>query len=269
MNQRNEQKSSRQSMKYLLSVLVFLSILFFTCSEEPTSTHKKYEIEIIEPSNNFVLVQGNELIIKLRIENTTELVKVNLYHIIKTTSSEQDTSVREFFTYPFIDTASTGYNICIDSLHSELIAMATYNGGREILSNVVSGISISIIPPNSELRKYEYKGFDLDSNLVAEGLIYVNYDSTSSPKFAGRRYINYVQGDSVYEAGSGNFVSAGGLVNNEFDFILNYCDEYIFFLLDISGIWNDTLLVGDRFAYFLDGPPERIDLGTYIARRIY
>lgn len=253
-------------MKYLLSVLVFLSILFSTCSEEPTSAIKKYEIEIIEPSNNFVLGQGKGLIVKLRVETTDEIKKIVLYQIFPTIP---DTLIRELFKAPFIDTVGTGYEVtCLDSLRFNLVALAYYIGQEEIRSNFVSGIASNEIPSNNLLNAFNYSGYDLDSNLVAEGTLYLNYDPNRLYKLSGRSDINYNQGDSVYEAGAGICISSGLGPNNEFELDLTYCTGSILEpSLNLSGIWNDTLLVGERFTYALIGPPLRYTLGTYKATR--
>lgn len=110
----------------------------------------------------------------------------------------------------------------------------------------------------------------MNSELVAQGTLYLNYNPERAYTLAGRKDITSVNSDSAYEKGIG--IIQGGInnQNNKFDLDISICtNSSITQSLHIRGIWNDTLLIGERFTYLLGGPNTEINLGSYIATRVY
>ncbi|MFI5237487.1 MAG: hypothetical protein ACHQLA_06095 [Ignavibacteriales bacterium] len=251
-----------------ITISVLSVFILSNCSEDTTLPEINYGIEIIEPSNNFILGENQMTDILLKIEYESEIEKVLVYRYYP---SEFDTFFNVIFNKPFKDTLRASDVVCVDSVDIKLFAKAFYKDGKEVVSNTVSGIFSKGIPPNGLLGTYNYIGYDLDSNLVAEGTLYLNYDPNRYYELAGRKNIESVNSDSAYEKGEGIVTCVGSVgQDKEFDLSLTICTgNFLSYSLHITGIWNDTLLTGDRFTYELGDPPfRRIDLGTYMAVKI-
>jgi len=250
-------------MKKLLCDISIILLILISCSEEPTVVPISPELMITLPINNSVVKEFNTILIKIETNLNSSVNKIELFG--KYFDLYSDTlKIAEFDQPPYEKNLYIEYS-CIETETLTLFAKATFNSNEVIISNKVSITINKIIPADDSLEIFDYKGFDLDSNLVAEGNF--SFYLKDNRYIYGRKNISAVMIDSAFEKGVG-FID-GQKYNSqigEYHILMNVC-----YVLNANGmlfIYLDGYMAGNKFyggRYLGSNGPEHIKVGTFMA----
>ncbi len=245
---------------YFIILLLLLSVL--SCYEESTVVPITPEIMISLPANNSTVKEFDSILIKIEINLQSTFNKIEVFGKYSDLSSDT-LRIAEFSQPPFEKYLHLE-QICVETDTLLLYAKATFSSNEVITSNSVNIFIVKIIPPDDSLAIYDYQGFDVDSNLVAEGSFSLYLKDNH---IYGRKNITAVQPDSAFEYGTG-FID-GQKFNSqygEYHIQMNVCymlhaNGRLFIYLD--GIMDGNKFYGGRYLGAFD--PAYINIGTFVA----
>jgi hypothetical protein len=222
------------------------------------------EIKITLPANNSNVKELDSILIKIETNLQTTLNKIVLFG--KYSDLHSDTLVIAEFNQPPYEKYLYLEQICVETDTLILYANTTFNSNEVITSNSVNVFISKIIPPDDSLEIYDYQGFDMDSNLVAEGSFSFYLKDNH---IYGRKNISVVLPDSAFEQGMG-FIDGQKLSSQygEYHILMNVChllnaNGELFIYL--SGNYDGNILYGGR--YLGSYGPEYLKVGTFTAIR--
>jgi hypothetical protein len=248
--------------KLFLIILPIYLLTIVSCNEETTVVPISTEIRITFPNNNSNVKELDSILIKVEANLQSTLNKVEIFGIYS--DLYPDTlRIAEFNQLPY-EKYFYLEQICVETDTLVLYAKATFNSDEVITSNSVNIFVGKIIPPDDSLEIYDYQGFDMDSNLVAEGSFSFYLKDAH---IYGRKNISAVLLDSAFEYGNG-FID-GYKFNSQYDeyqIQMNVC--YMLYangelFIYLSGNMDGDNFTGDR--YLGSFGPEFIKIGTFRA----
>ncbi len=249
-------------MKKLLNIILLLLLSIISCNEEPTVVPIIPEIMITSPTNNSNAKELDSILIKVETNLQSTLSKIEVFG--KYSDLYSDTLMIAEFSQPPFEKYLYLEQICVETDTLVLYAKATFNTNEVITSNSVNIFIGKIIPPDDSLAIYDYQGFDMDSNLVAEGSLSFYLKDNH---IYGRKNIAVVQPDSAFEYGTG-FIDGQKHSSQygEYHIQMNVC-----YLLNANGrlfIYLDGIMDGNKFyggRYLGAFDPVYINIGTFLA----
>lgn len=254
-----------------IRICLYALILFiFSCSEEPPINTTTPKIRIIEPSNNFQIKEFDQLNVKIETECDFRINSVKLFAMDEEEWFDTSDAIVEFTKKPYEHYIQMP-EICIEENMLTLFASAQTSWGEEIKSEYIFGHIVKDLLPDSLLIKYAYKGFDLDSNLVVEGLLTISIKDTigNSIQITGRKYLNAIDENLALEKGEG-FTKGYFQPKGEIYLDLSYCKRVIYqgrpYNIVAFGSFSDTTFYGARILFSID--PTGILIGTFQAKKI-
>lgn len=252
---------------YSISMFLF----FISCNEEPPINIVIPSIKIIEPSNNFYTSESDSMFINIIADYENEIDYIELFAIDEDGWYDTSNAVFTFIQKPYQKYIKMPEIICVEYDILTLYAKAHTLSNKHISSEKVYGFIIKDLPADDYLLKYDYQGFDLDSNLVVEGLLTIMMGDTiyNYIQIKGRRDLNPVVEDLAYEKGKGFTEGSINTIGESF-FCLTRCEWISFngskiYNVDLVGSFTDTLFTGERHLNNMD--PTSINVGTFIARK--
>jgi len=254
-------------MYRLLGVMVVSFFILNSCSEEPNSPVIPTTVKISFPSENFIATEYDSVYIKVEVTANCEADTVELY----ATNAElwDDRTVHTFNQKPY-ETYLYLPQTCVEVDTLVLFAKAKFKTDEEIISNTVSGLVNSSLS-NHSLMLYDYKGYDLDSNLVCEGLLsfFVKYSDGYSTELYGKREISPINEDLAPETGTAFIEGYYKISNGEFYGDLTTCRPVVYnghlYSFVLYGTYSDTVITGERL--LTEQSPVTTNLGSFIAIR--
>ena len=253
---------------YSFIPLIFL-VLFYSCTEEQIYNTITPTLKISEPVNNFLIEEYDSLYVQVETNvNESEIEKLEL--IINCSEIFEDTIIIKLYQQPF-ETYLYIPKICVESSYMLLSANLTMKSGEVKNSEIVWGRAVKDLPTNNEMNKYDYQGFDNDSILVVQGILYMvkGYSAIDHNLLLGRRDLNAIAGDSTFEKGNG-FLEGIIDYNGSFRIFLLPCFEIGSskqLLLD-GTTYTDSLLFGYRIYIDNWNPPVGNIIGTFRVEKI-
>ena len=249
-------------MKKLFYIFLLISLSIVSCNEEPIIVPIPTVLRITSPVNNSLAKELSSVFIKIETNLNISGNKIELFGFYYDLSS--DTSKIAEFEQPPYEKSLYLEQICIETDTLTLFAKATFNSNEVVTSNSVKIVISKIMPPDDSLDIYDYEGFDLDSNLVAEGSFSFYLKDN---QINGRKNIAVVQPDSAFEYGTG-FIDGQKYSSQygEYHIQMNVC-----YLLNANGrlfIYLDGIMDGNKFyggRYLGAFDPLYINIGTFVA----
>ena len=254
-------------------IILYIIIIFaiISCSEgTPTITFTP-TIKTTTPINGFYTTEKDSLLIKVTADYEYEIDFIELYAIDEGSWYDTSNAVITFRHRPYETYLRMPEIICAENDLLKLYAIAYLVNGNKINSEQVAGFIIKDLPPDNHLVKYDYQGFDLDSNLVVEGLLTIMIGDTmyNYIPIKGRRDLQPIDEDLAYEKGKG-FTEGYIDIFDESYILITRCDLVTYnggnnYRMDLVGIFTDSLFSGERQISSFD--PTVIVVGTFIARK--
>ena len=247
-----------------------LILIIFSCSEEPPINTTTPKIRFVEPSNNFHIKEFDSLHIKIETECDMMIKSVKLFAIDEEEWFDTSDAIVVFTKKPY-EHYFRMPEICIGENMLTLFASAQTSTGGEIKTEYIIGHIVKDLLPDSLLIKYAYKGFDLDSNLIVEGLLTIMIKDTigNSIQITGRKYLNAIDEDLALEKGEG-FTKGYFQPNGEIYLDLSYCKRVVYqgrpYNIVAFGSFSETTFYGTRILVSID--PAAIPVGTFQAKKI-
>jgi hypothetical protein len=257
--------------RIFFSIAILLAIT--ACTEDSPIIFSSPSIKIIEPYNNFHSSELDSLFIKISTDNENKIDYIELFAIDEDGWYDTSIAVFTFIQQPYETYLRMPEIICVENDLLTIYAKAYSLGGKQIKSENVYGFIIKDLPADNYLFKYDYQGFDLDSNLVVKGLLTIMMEDTiyNYIPIKGRRDLNPIDEDLAYEKGKG---FTEGYINTIEDSYLRLtrCDMVSYngignYNIDLVGLFTDSLFTGERHLNSMD--PTTITVGTFIAVRRY
>ena len=251
---------------------VFIILAIISCNEEPPIVTVTPTIKIITPSNSFYTTETDSLLIKITADYENVIDYIELYAIDDDRWYDTSNAVFTFTQKPFETYIRMPEIICVEIDLVTFYAIAYSINGKKINSERVTGFIVKDLPPNNLLTKYDYKGYDLDSNLVVEGLLTLMKTDTiyNYVEIKGRRDLLPIVEELAYEKGKGFTEGSINTIGESF-LRITRCDRVTYnglnnYDMDLVGLFTDSLFSGERHLNSMD--PTVIIVGTFVARKI-
>ena len=250
----------------------FIILAIISCNEEPPIITVTPTIKITTPSNSFYTTEMDSLLIKITADYENEIDYIELYAIDDDRWYDTSNAVFTFTQKPFETYLRMPEIICVEIDLVTFYAIAYSINGKKINSERVTGFIMKDLPPDNLLTKYDYQGFDLDSNLVVEGLLTLMRTDTiyNYIEIKGRRDLQPIVEELAYEKGKG-FTEGFIDTIDESYLLITRCDLVTYnglnnYRMNLVGVFTDSLFSGERVLSSMD--PTVIIVGTFIARKI-
>jgi hypothetical protein len=254
-------------------VLLFMFIIFaiISCNEESPIITVTPTIKITIPTNSFYTSEKDSLLIKITADYENEIDYIELYAIDENAWYDTSNAVFTFNQKPYETYLRMPEIICVEYDLLTLYAIAHSINGKTINSELVTGFIMKDLPPDNLLTKYDYKGYDLDSNLVVEGLLTLMKTDTlyNYIEIKGRRDLQPIVEELAYEKGKGFTEGSINTIGESF-LRITRCDMVTYnglnnYSMDLVGVFTDSLFSGERHLSSMD--PTVIIVGTFIAKK--
>ncbi len=261
------------NLKMFRRIFLFMFLIFaiISCNEESPIITVTPTIKITTPSNGFYTTEKDSLLIKVTSDYESEIDFIELYAIDEGSWYDTSNAVFTFRHRPFETYLRMPEIICAENDLLKFYAIAYLVDGNKINSEQVTGFILKDLPPDNLLTKYDYKGYDLDSNLVVEGLLTLMKTDTvyNFIEIKGRRDLRPIVEELAYEKGKGFTEGSINTIGESF-LRITRCDMVTYnglnnYSMDLVGVFTDSLFSGERHLSSMD--PTVIIVGTFIAKK--